>query len=344
MSTEREQKARELLFANPNFNQKSMGGTELMMRRLYNGVVDPALLEQVNIIPSRVRYMDSNKPNILWLHDLPEDPESRLDYSKFDGIVCVSEHQAKRYNMVHGIPFSRMKVIPNAIDFSEGWHNELKSKVFDKWLKLLGVGVKPTFKLVYHTTPHRGLALLVPIFCELRKELADFVNLELHVFSSFAIYGWSQRDEAFAELFKRCEEEEGITLHKNLPHADMLRFLRDEAHLFAYPSIWEETFCLAGVEAICAGAYVVATDYGCLEETLYSGRTAFVRFSNNLPELMSTYKETLRDTIKHQALCVHPGQRAVQISDEASYASSFFDWQQTAEIWDAYLRGILTKE
>jgi UDP-glucose:(glucosyl)LPS alpha-1,2-glucosyltransferase len=48
------------------------GGTELMMERLYQSL-DKDLLEQCQIIPSRVRDLDETKVRILWQHDLPGD-------------------------------------------------------------------------------------------------------------------------------------------------------------------------------------------------------------------------------------------------------------------------------
>ena len=55
--------------------KESFGGTELMNKALYERV-DKDLLEQFNIIKSRVREVSEDKPNILWLHDLWNDPSS----------------------------------------------------------------------------------------------------------------------------------------------------------------------------------------------------------------------------------------------------------------------------
>ena len=60
-------------------NEVSMtanGGTELMLRSIYNGTIDRSLLENFQIIPSRVRDIKNDKIRIMNVHDLPEDPES----------------------------------------------------------------------------------------------------------------------------------------------------------------------------------------------------------------------------------------------------------------------------
>jgi UDP-glucose:(glucosyl)LPS alpha-1,2-glucosyltransferase len=38
-------------------------------------------------------------------------------------------------------------------------------------------------------------------------------------------------------------------------------------HIFAYPNIWEETFCISALEAMAAGCYLITTNFGALFET-----------------------------------------------------------------------------
>ena len=107
-------------------NKKARGGTELMQERLHNSL--PAdLLDKFQIIPSRVRNIDPDKKAILWLHDLPNDPESQhlADpklRERFAKIVAVSDWQMQLYNVVLGVPYSQSIVLKNAIypiDISE---------------------------------------------------------------------------------------------------------------------------------------------------------------------------------------------------------------------------------
>jgi len=55
--------------------EEANGGTEMMRRELFDRV-DNDLLDQFQIICSRVRWIDPKKPTILWLHDTWDDPES----------------------------------------------------------------------------------------------------------------------------------------------------------------------------------------------------------------------------------------------------------------------------
>jgi hypothetical protein len=56
-------------------NVNAMGGTEMMQKSLHERLPTD-IRDKFQIIPSRVRSLDSNKLPILWLHDLVEDPES----------------------------------------------------------------------------------------------------------------------------------------------------------------------------------------------------------------------------------------------------------------------------
>ena len=55
-------------------------------------------------------------------------------------------------------------------------------------------------------------------------------------------------------------------------------------HIFAYPSIWPETSCVAAIEAMAAGCETVTTNLGALYETCSPFGT-FVNFDRNLDSL-----------------------------------------------------------
>ena len=76
-------------------NVNAMGGTEMMQKALQERLPKD-ISDQFQIIPSRVRDIDSSKLPVLWLHDLAEDPESqhlrdRESRSRFKSLVFVSQ-------------------------------------------------------------------------------------------------------------------------------------------------------------------------------------------------------------------------------------------------------------
>lgn len=230
----------------------SQGGTEQMVAGLRERM--PAeLLDQFNIICSRVRE-DSivpGKKNILWLHDTFDDPESQhlkdpKSLERFEKLVFVSHYQQSTYNLGLGVPYDKGIVLQNAI---------VPIEKHDK--------PKGTINLIYHTTPHRGLELLVPAAEALAKHGLDF---HLDVYSSFKIYGWEQRDEPYLELFERIKNHPKMTYHGFQPNS-VIREALKKAHVYTYPSIWPETSGISVIEAMSAGCNVICPTLAALPET-----------------------------------------------------------------------------
>jgi UDP-glucose:(glucosyl)LPS alpha-1,2-glucosyltransferase len=65
-----------------------------------------------------------------------------------------------------------------------------------------------------------------------------------------------------------------------------------ESHIFAYPSIFEETSCLSAIEAMMAGCHVVTTNYGALPETCAEFAT-MIEFEPNLKALAERFASAL---------------------------------------------------
>jgi len=138
----------------------AMGGTEMIKLGLLERL-DKQLLNQFNIIHSRVRELDLTKKNILVLHDTWDDPEAQhlrdeTSRERFAKFVFVSNYQFQTYHLAHGIPFSKSVVMHNAIE------------PIAKHEKTAG----ESLRLIYHTTPHRGLELLVQClnFCMINMD------------------------------------------------------------------------------------------------------------------------------------------------------------------------------
>lgn len=231
-------------------SKNSKGGTEMMRARLINNV-QKELLGNFAIHLSRPRELYDDVKNILWCHDLAEDPENKIllddGWKKFDHFVFVSAWQRDQYIIRYGMPYSKCSVIPNGVEK----RYEAKKKNTD------------TIRFIYHTTPHRGLELLVPAFDALSKE---YDNIHLDVYSSFGIYGWQNRDVPYKDLFKQIEDHPKMTYHGFESNETVLKAL-DEAHIFLYPNIWRETSCIALIEAIKSGVMCIHPNLAALPET-----------------------------------------------------------------------------
>jgi len=233
-----------------SLSRNARGGTEMMRERLLKSVPQE-LLQDFAIHFSRPREMYSDVKNILYCHDLALDPENKIlkdeGWKKFDHFVFVSQWQRDQYILVYGIPYRMCTVIHNAVE------KEYAPKDRDM----------ETIRFIYHTTPHRGLQLVVPIFQQLAK---TYTNIHLDVYSSFKVYGWEQRDKPYEETFEKIRNHPNMTYHGAVSNQEVLDAL-DSSHIFMYPCIWQETSCIALIEAIKSGLICVHPNYGALTET-----------------------------------------------------------------------------
>ena len=301
---------------------KAKGGTEMMAERIQSLVDELGYNDKVNIIHSRVRHIDPKKKNILVLHDLWNDPESmhlreEKNRNKFDAFVFVSNQQLQTFNMAHGVPFAKSIVLKNAIDPATV---NLRSKSNDK------------IKLIYHTTPHRGLELLWPAFEELAK---DFPDIHLDVYSSFNIYGWGERDKPYEELFQKFRDHPQSTYHGYQPN-DVVKEALKEAHIFAYPNIWHETSCIALMEAMSAGVACVHPNYGALYETA-GGYTSMYQWAED-PNL---HLNRFYHQMKHTITQIREPEFQAMLQRGKNHIDHFYDWKGRKGEWKAFLEAMV---
>jgi UDP-glucose:(glucosyl)LPS alpha-1,2-glucosyltransferase len=303
-------------------SKNAMGGTELMKHGLYQRL--PAdIRDEVQIICSRVREVDPDRPSILWLHDLfndPEaihlkDPESR---KRFDKLVFVSNWQFSTYHLAMGIPYSEAIVLRNAID-----PIPLHTKPRDGKINL-----------IYHTTPHRGLEILVPAFEALQKH---YKNIHLDVYSSFEAYGWPQRDEPYKPLFERIKANPDMTYHGYQPN-EVVRKALEKAHIFAYPSMWQETSCIAAIEAMSAGCAVVCPNYAALPET-----TSNFAFEYQYHENINEHANIFANALAYVIDTVEKNEKDLQtrFAVQKNYIDTFYNWDKRVREWEVLIRAIL---
>jgi glycosyltransferase involved in cell wall biosynthesis len=303
-------------------DQNAMGGTELMGAGLER-YCDKDLLSRFQIIRSRVRDIDPKRKPILWLHDLPQDPESAhlrdpSSRARFEKIVMVSDWQMQMYNAYLGVPYGDCIVMKNAID-------PIPPESIEK--------SRETVRLIYHPTPQRGLQILVPVFERLCELHAD---IELDVFSSFALYGWEESDAEFASVIERCKNHPKIRYHGSQPN-DVVRKAVARSHIFAYPSIWQETSCLCAMEAMSGKNLVVAPNYAALPETT-AGFAVMYQWNEDLEAHATVFFHELDNAIN---ACKGRGaELAAHLDAQKAYADKMYAWQRRAVEWNELLRSL----
>ena len=299
----------------------SYGGSENQLRLLFKNV-DDEYFKDVNLILNSTdpKLLEKNKINILWMQHYVNQKETEnlknKEYiNKLNYIVFNSNWNFENFKIQYKIPENKSIVLRNAIN-----KIDFKNKTKDK------------ISLIYHTTPWRGLELLLKVFKKINKE-----NVELNVCSSTIIYGKKFHDsyeKKFQKLFDDCKNTKNVNFHGYKSNSSILEMLK-EVHIFSYPSIWAETSCIAAIEAMAAGCEVVTTNLGALKETC-SPFAKFVNFEKNLHNLELNYLSSLIDSINN--FWSEDNQQKLKIQREK--INQIYSWETRKVEWTDFLKKI----
>lgn len=309
-------------FEENEISVNSQGGTESVKRALAERL--PAeLTDEFQIICSRVRKIEQDKIRVYWLHDLPEDPETnhlkdKASRDRFHKLVFCGDWQYNRYQNFLGIPYENTQA------------------VIDTPITPMPQTVKDqdTIRLVYTSTPQRGLALLVPVFEKLAEK---HKNIHLDVFSSFKIYGWPDADKQFEPLYERIRNHPQMTYHGFAPN-EIVRDHLLKAHIHAYPSIWLECNSRSVIEAMSAGVLCVHPNYGGLADT-----TGGMTFSYQGDKDHNTHANIFYHALDHAIEVVNKEDTQNYLKLVKLYADNRYGWDKITQQWQTMLEGLLNQ-
>lgn len=301
-----------MAFEENEISAKSQGGTEMMKRGLAQRLPQ-GLADDFQVICSRVREIDQDKIRIYWLHDLPHDPETshlkdENSRNRFHKLVFCGQWQYQQYQNFLGVPYDdKAIVIETAIEPFPSVEKE-----------------KDIVRLVYSSTPQRGLEILVPVFEELAKK---HKNIHLDVFSSFAIYGWEEADKKYEPLYERIRQHPQMTYHGFAPN-EVVRETLLKAHIHAYPSIWQECNSRSVIEAMSAGLMCVHPNLAGLTDT--TGGMTFM-YQGDVDKNIHAGK--FYHALDHAIGVVHNDDMQNYLKFVKMYADSRYNWNKIAAQW-----------
>ena len=203
-----------------------------------------------SVIPAAVR--------VLWAHDAADSMlhlglGDRRVVSRIDALLALSGWHAETLCSASGFPPKKTFVQPNGVHlpyFAGGEERRRK-------------------RLVYTSTPHRGLELLPSIWEQVKERHPE---AELHVFSGFDVYAGGNgagyaNEAAYTRALKLLSGMSDVHVRGNVLQRELARELMRSAVL-AYPNIFPETSCISAMEAQAAGCAVVTSGLGALPETV----------------------------------------------------------------------------
>ena len=301
------------------------GGTELQLDLLKKHI-DSDILDHFQIctsIPNKAPR-DPEKINILWQKNNYNQPNilpwflNKNNYDQYDWYVFNSHWSAEKYRKMFSLPHDRCHVIKNAI---ENFPTRSSYKKGD------------TVKLIFQPTPWRGLNVLLGAMDLLKNE-----NIILDVYSSCDLYGsnFAKRNKKDWEiLFDQARALPNVNYIGNRSNAFILDNLKNY-HMFAYPSIWEETSCISAIECMSAGLFTITTNYGALYETC-ADFPIYVNFNKDVKKLAHQFAYAIKSA------SAQLDQEHVQhhLDKQQDYFKYFYSWEKRKIQWTNFLSGAI---
>lgn len=259
------------------------------------------------------------KTNILWQHLNYNEPLTQGMMNKFftraiDAYVYVSHWQHEKFRYVYHIPVDNAYVIKNAIEPIEFVPRKKGEKI----------------RLIYTSAPFRGLDMLLDAFDLLKRD-----DIELHVYSSTIVYGsgyHAAHGQTYAPLFERAANTSGVFYHGYAPNDEIVKALK-QAHIFAYPSMFEETCCLAMIEAGAAGCRLIGQNLGALAETGAEYAT-LVPIRIDKKQIVERYASALNEAIDTY------WDSQEMLAKQSDYFNTFYSWDRITNQWKCMLERI----
>lgn len=301
---------------------------ELSARGLRALGADLVILNHFEQDPSAL--LEAGIPLILWYHTAPEfihlQPQvfapavrasDRLTYvfvshTQASGILRRLEGGARAEVIANGVSPAVLASAEDPLSLARAKQRDLA---------------------VYTSTPFRGLDRLVEASAS--PDLPAALRFAVH--SSMAVYGGADEDR-FAELYEAVRQRPNMVHPGSVPQQELAGALA-AAGLFAYPSSYPETFCIAAAEALAAGCQVVTSDLGALPEVC----GPFARLvPAHLPREQFV-AEFVRQLAGAHAELAAMDEKALagRIRAQSDHVRRHYDWNVLAGRWLALIRSLV---
>lgn len=178
------------------------------------------------------RYLDcfnysfKSKQNIAMIHDVflimngRDQKDVHLD--KIDKYFCLSHRHAQFVSEYHSIPMEKIVVTSNGLDFSRFENKNIE---------------RNPYKLIYSSSPDRGLERLLDLFPRLNEKA------ELHIYYGFENF----RDQKYVKRMMGKIDNLNANKTRIFYHGrvgqDQLAEEFMSSSIWAYPTWFEETYC-----------------------------------------------------------------------------------------------------
>jgi glycosyltransferase involved in cell wall biosynthesis len=270
------------------------------------------------------RYLDcfnysfKSKQNIAMIHDVflimngRDKKDVHLD--KIDKYFCLSNRHAQFVSEYHGIPKDKIVVTSNGLDFSRFENKNIE---------------RNPYKLIYSSSPDRGLERLLDLFPRLNEKA------ELHIYYGFENF----RDQEYVKKMMGKIDNLNANKTRIFYHGrvgqDQLAEEFISSSIWAYPTWFEETHCITALEAMAGGCVVLSSDYWGLSDTVKDGGILLPMNDDRNTVFSKVYEDTWVSECNHLLL---DNKYREYWRKKGFERVRRFTWSNVAAQWDRYFK------
>ena len=275
--------------------------------------------------PCALDFPITSRLKFFWAHDYSygnDTQELRSQLNKANKILLLSEWARKYWLQCYpGFDQDKLCVTRNGIDV----------------VKFAKEPVKIGKKMIYTSSPVRGLDILLRLMPRLRSEIPD---LTLDVFFGFEFWekmtranGRTQELDLIRDLKDELDHTPGVVFRRRVPAKDLYAAFA-EASVWAYPTAYFETFCTSALEAQAWACWPVTSDLGALSTT--------VRYGSKItpPNTSSQYQDAFVAEIKK----VFDGKYADEAAKGRIWTLANCGWDWVAREWETMFQNMLRQQ
>jgi glycosyltransferase involved in cell wall biosynthesis len=169
-------------------------------------------------------------------------------------------------------------------------------------------------------------------------QLIKHDNITLDVYSSTKIYGdefKDQNDKLYKQLYAQAAELKNVNYkgwHENKYICEHIT----DYQIFPYSNTWEETSCIAAIEALAAGCHMITTNNGALFETC-SEWPVYVQYDTNYKNMSECFAYAINSVVDY----LHLDQCQQHLDDQQKFYKRFYSWDKRKIEWQSFLEGAL---
>ena len=314
-------RCQQMQIANGKINiHHSIVETQFDIIILKNGLLPLAKDLKKNLpYPTKILLWTGHAANQPAIADL----EHNDIINSFDQIICVSKWHAQTMSEKFKLPHHKVHIQRNAI-------SPFFENLFIDQTEFQRCKVQAQIpQLAYTSTPFRGLTQLLEMFPTLYQHNPQ---VKLNVFSSMQVYGIAQEHDQFKHLYAKAKELNNINYIGSLPQIQLASQMRPLT-IFSYPNTFAETSCIAVMEALASGLYIVTTKLAALPETSLGYGTLIE--PDNIASFPSALSKII--TLLHQDPHAFYAARYQQVLD----INTNHTWRIRARSWEHQLHKLL---